>query len=173
AVSNLNIELVEKILEKGEDPNQAIEIAIESDSVILLEMLLEAGAKVEDPKFLHYAFQNNNSLMAEKLFENGCRVSHEFSNKESYLHAIARMEDAGYLMESFISFGLNVNKKNNLGETPLHLAVQEGNKNSYSVLALLKAGADPHAKTNKKKRVFKYARGIEIKNILADYGADE
>lgn len=173
ATRNLNVELVEKILEKGGNPNQAVEIAIESDSVILLEKLLEAGAELEDSSLMHNAFKNNNPLMAEILFKNGCKVSHNFPNKESYLHAIARMDEAGGLMESFISFGLDVNKKNKLGETPLHLAVQGGNKNFYTVLALLKAGADPHAKTNKKKRVFKYARGIEIKNILADYGADE
>jgi ankyrin repeat protein len=119
------------------------------------------------------ALQNKNALMAEILFNNGCPVSHEFEDKGSYLHAIAKMEESGDLMETFIKFGLDVNKRNKFGETPLHLAVQQGNKNFYSVLALLEAGADVHAKTNKKKRVFKLARGIEIKNILADYGADE
>lgn len=173
ATRNLNVELVEKILELGEDPNEATTVAINSDSVIMLEKLLEAGAEVKDPNFMFTALQNKNALMAEILFNNGCPVSHEFEDKGSYLHAIAKMEESGDLMETFIKFGLDVNKRNKFGETPLHLAVQQGNKNFYSVLALLEAGADVHAKTNKKKRVFKLARGIEIKNILADYGADE
>ncbi len=173
ATRNLNIELVEKILEVGGDPNEAISVAINSDSVILMEKLLEAGADVKDPNYMFTALQNTNSLMAEILYKNGCPVSHDFEDKGSYLHAIAKMEETGDLMETFITFGLDVNKRNKFGETPLHLAVQKGNKNFYTVLALLKAGADVHAKTNKKKRVFKLARGIEIKNILADYGADE
>lgn len=173
AAGNLNIELVQKILEIGEDPNKAISIAINRDSVILLEKLLEAGADVKDPDFMFTALKNKNSLMAETLYKNGCPISHQFEDKGTYLHAIAKMEDTGDLMETFISFGLDVNKRNKFGETPLHLAVQKGNKNFYSVLALLEAGADVHARTNKKKRVFKLARGIEIKNILADFGADE
>ena len=128
---------------------------------------------MKNPDYLYKAFQNNNGLLAEILHDNGCIVSHKFPDGNTYLHAIAEMEEAGDLMQTFISFGLDVNKKNNQGETPLHIAVQKGNKNFYSVLALLEAGADVHAKTNKKKRVFKLARGIEIKNILADYGADE
>lgn len=173
ATRNLNVELVEKLLEKGTDPNEAISAAIDADSVILVEKLIAAGAQVKNPDYLYKAFQNNNGLMAEILHNNGCVVSHKFPNGNTYLHAIAEMDEAGDLMTTFISFGLDVNKKNNFGETPLHLAVQKGNKNFYSVLALLEAGADVHAKTNKRKRVFRMARGIEIKNILADYGADE
>ncbi len=173
ATKNLNVQLVEKLLELGSDPNEAVSEAINSDSVILVEKLIAAGAKVEDPDYLYKAFQNNNGLMAEILHNNGCKVSHKFPDGNTYLHAIAEIEEAGDLMETFISFGLDVNKKNKLGETPLHLAVQKGNNNFYSVLALLQAGADVHAKTNKKKRVFRLARGVEIKNILADYGADE
>ena len=173
ATHNLNVQLVEKLLEEGTDPNEAISAAIDADSVILVEKLIEGGAEVKNPDYLYKAFQNNNGLMAEILHNNGCVVSHKFPFGNTYLHAIAEMEEAGDLMETFISFGLDVNKKNNLGETPLHLAVQKGNNNFYTVLALLQAGADVHAKTNKKKRVFRLARGVEIKNILADYGADE
>ena len=173
ATNNLNIQLVEKLLESGSDPNEAIQSAIDSDSVILVEKLIAAGADVKNPDYLYKAFQNNNGLLAEILHDNGCIVSHKFPDGNTYLHAIAEKEEAGDLMQTFITFGLDVNKKNNQGETPLHIAVQKGNKNFYSVLALLEAGANVHAKTNKKKRVFKLARGIEIKNILADYGADE
>ena len=173
AVSNLNLELVEKILELGEDPNEAIETAVNSDSISLVEMLLDAGANVKDPKLMQDVFENDNALMAELLYANGCPVDRIFPDGGNYLHAIAAMESAGDLMESFIGFGLDINKKNRLGETPLHIAVKQGNKNFYTVLALLEAGADVHARNGKRKKVFKLARGIEIKNILADYGADD
>ena len=173
ATRNLNIKIVDKLIEKGVEPKEAIAIAVNSNSVKLVQTLIDAGADVSSSTFMFTALKNNNSLMAQLLFDNGCDTSYTFNNGDSYLHTIAVMENAGPLMETFVGFGLDVDVRNSFGETPLHLAVQKGNDNFYTVLALLKGGADVHAKTKKKKRVFKLAKGDEIKNILADYGADE
>ena len=173
ATRNLNVKIVEKLIEKGVNPRESIAIAVNSNSVKLVQMLIDAGADVSSSTFMFTALKNNNALMAQLLFDNGCDVSYNFNSGNTYLHNIAEMEDAGDLMETFIGFGLDVNQQNKLGETPLHLAVQKGNVNYYTVLALLKAGADVHIKSKKKKRIYKLAKGTEIKNILSDYGADD
>ena len=155
------------------NPRESIAIAVNSNSIKLVQMLVDAGANVSSSTFMYTALKNNNALMAQLLFDNGCDVSYMFNSGNSYLHTIAEMESAGDLMQTFISFGLDVDLQNNLGETPLHIAVQKGDTNFDAVLALLKAGADVHLRTKKKKRIYKLAKGAEIKNILSDYGADD
>lgn len=173
ATRNLNVKIVEKLIEKGVNPRESIAIAVNSNSVKLVQMLIDAGADVSSSTFMYTALKNNNPIMAQLLFDNGCDASYQFNSGGSYLHTIAEMEEAGDLMKTFIGFGLDVDLQNSLGETPLHIAVQKGDSNFDTVLALLKAGADVHLRTKKKKRTFKLAKGSEIKNILSDYGADD
>ena len=173
ATRNLNVKIVEKLIEKGVDPRESIAIAVNSNSVKLVQMLIDAGANVSSSTFMYTTLKNNNPIMAQLLFDNGCDTSYKFNSGNSYLHTIAEMEGAGDLMETFIGFGLDVDLQNSLGETPLHIAVQKGAVNFDSVLALLKAGADVHIKTKKKKRIYKLAKSTAIKNILSDYGADD
>lgn len=173
ATRNMNVKIVEKLIEKGVDPKEAIAIAVNTNSVKLVQMLIDAGADVSSSSFLYTALKNNNPIMSQMLYDNGCDINYKFNSGDTYLHTIADMEGAGDLMSTFIGFGLDVNAKNSLGETPLHLAVQKGEVNFDTVYALLEAGADVHARTKKRKRVFRLAKGTQIKNLLADYGADE
>ena len=173
ATRNLNVKIVEKLIEKGVNPRESIAIAVNSNSVKLVQMLIDAGADVSSSTFIYTAIKNNNPLMAQLLFDNGCDTSYKFNSGGSYLHTIAEMQDAGDLMQAFIGFGLDLDLQNSLGETPLHIAVQKGDANYDTVSALLKGGADVNLKTKKKKRVYKLAKGREIKNILSDYGADD
>ena len=173
ATRNLNVKIVEKLIEKGVDPKESIVIAVNSNSVKLVQLLIDAGADVSSSTFIYTTIKNNNPIMAQLLYDNGCDVSYKFNSGGSYLHAIAEMENAGDLMQTFIGFGLDVNLQDSLGETPLHIAVRKGDANFDAVLALLKGGADVHIKNKKKKVVYKLAKGSNLKNILSDYGADD
>lgn len=171
ATRNMNVQIVQKLIEKGVEPRESIAIAVNTNSVALVQMLIDAGADVKSSSFMFTALKNNNPIMSQLLFDNGCDITYKFNSGDTYLHTIANMEGAGDLMETFIGFGLDVNTLNDLGETPLHIAVQKGDINKDTVLALLKAGADVNIKTKKNKKIIRLAKGPEIKNILSDYGA--
>ncbi|PTB69776.1 ankyrin [Trichoderma citrinoviride] len=112
----------------------------------MVDVLLDHGADLENardedgktPLFL--ALAQLGGEMFHHLIRRGARIDVQDRNGATLLH-----EAAGYGVVSYIEYlvesGLNVNHADELGRTPLHVAVLNDAKTSFPTL--LNHGADP------------------------------
>uniref|UniRef100_A0ABD2XM54 Uncharacterized protein n=1 Tax=Trichogramma kaykai TaxID=54128 RepID=A0ABD2XM54_9HYME len=121
-------DIVKKFLELGQDPN------------CLLQKL------VEPP--LHKALYYNHKNVAEVLLKNGANPNLADEDGSTPLHYICSRECDDHLAELFFQMcddsnhSLQVDARDKLDRTPLHLAVC--NKNKKAAKFLLQRGANPN-----------------------------
>ena len=126
----------------------AIHWAAKSNSTEIIDMLVNIGAdmnaKGEDGETpLHWALFNGSVEAAMHLMEIGADRDNLNDKGNSLIHVASSSPD---IMEYFIKSNMDVNVKNKLGRTPLHLASFTGNVEAIRML--VSAGADINAKDN-------------------------
>ncbi len=138
--------IVKKLLEHGADPNRLITDDINPRETLQYTVLLDAVAGFCENCLLHRdeevdAYEEIiNLLLKYKASPNKGTLS-------PLMSLICPLEDQSYkdrrdaLIALLINhYGANVNYKNSIGETPLHAAVECGDK--HQIQLLLDAGAD-------------------------------
>ena len=169
--SDLKIEMIQELLEYGANPN------IEDNSgctplgnvcyvynngqidkkVEIVSLLISHGAKVNhqdiygDSILLSAAYSYKGFELIAKLLKNGGNPHILGYGKNSILHLIAsndsNAKDFVKIIELPEMGQIDVNFQNNLGDTPLHDAVEQSG-NVEVVRTLLKMGAEKNIKNN-------------------------
>ena len=161
------IDVAKTVMEKGADLNlqnsegeTAIVVAVKNDNREMFELLLNDGgcnlelATTGGETVLWFALHQSleagvrweDDTLASKLVSAGADPSSTCSSgQDTLLHSLAGagLEDAGLYL---VSVGARVDSVNNGGETPLHVAGQQGL--ATLATALIVAGADPNIQTN-------------------------
>ncbi|MCR9251732.1 MAG: ankyrin repeat domain-containing protein [bacterium] len=166
-----NDKVVMKLLEKGANPDNGTVPAVKNKHVKVAKILIDSGANVKDPKFLQMAVDNKQGPMVTVLDKGGCDVHHTNDKGNSFLHQSSQFKGEVELVKALLGTAIDVNAKNNFGNTALHLAAKEGNKNLESVTAIAEAGADLTIENDKGKTILKVAKGGKVKKYLKTLGA--
>ncbi len=159
-----------------QDVNESLIHAAKKGNVRDVEHLIAKGADIDfvtkEGRYpLEVAAMENRPDVVRVLLSKGAKIQHkpkwmtppEIAASKGYLHVVMVFLDTGY----------NVNTKENLGYTLLHIAAQEG---EYKVIeALVKKGADINARDDSGATPLFHAAGANYANAvkaLLDAGAD-
>lgn len=146
-------EIVRKLIQMGADVNAAEEFG---DTV------------------LHFATRSEKTENAKILLEAGANVHAVGRFGNTPLHSAAWKQKApASLVKLFVDAKADVNAKNSVGETAVHIAADGGNKEFLR--ELLDAGGNPNEKSNDGKTPLHKAAAnvdVEIIQILIDRKAD-
>lgn len=136
----------------GQKKNTALHLAAEDDFLDCVKILLAAGANVnainfDDQTPLHVACLSQSIETVEILIKHGADVKAIYRDGRTALHASIVKETRSWdctriLLESKV----DVNKADNYGYTPLHIAAL--NEFSTCAFLLIEYGADITARTN-------------------------
>ncbi len=183
-LTDLKVDINGKIDQSGKRP---IHIAARDSNKYVLQLLLDKGANANlrdnNGNLPIYFAAKSRSLLYVKIFnKQGNPLSSINKRGENLLHAVARSgrddEYVSELIKYLVDNGVDINKKNKFGKTPLHLASPMNIYNSGGpVIPLLKNGADPRIKDNDGKTPLdlalaskpKYASTYKIIEALRKY----
>lgn len=136
----------------GHKRNTALHLAADDDFVDCIKLLLDAGANVnarnsDDQTPLHIACLSQGVESLELLIACGADVNATYRDGRTALHATIVKETSSWdctriLLESKV----DVNRADNFGYTPLHIAAL--NEFSTCAFMLIEHGADITARTN-------------------------
>lgn len=184
--SSTNVDMVRYLMHNGADYNAKpaagliIHEAVSGKNVAILDVLVEAGAKVDDVNDegqtpLHLAY--NDVAMTKRLIEIGCKTSiarpddcftplHVAIDKREW--EVAKI----ILQEGRPELELKTNSSEWLdGYTPLALAVWEDHAEMTRLL--LEAGADPNSRTEKDRSlILQLSVNEDVVRTVLDYDPD-
>lgn len=154
AVEEEKIELVSELISEGfsvnaknDDGLAPLHLAISSNSIKMTELLLNHGAdaRATSEKYgtpMEQALDQRNVQMVDALIEASGDVKKVRGRvtKNTPLHVAASGVGHENLMKLLIGAGVDVDAKNSLDETPLHLACNQGSWKTVKLL--IEAGAD-------------------------------
>ena len=159
AVSNDNEEAMEMLLERGADINQPnqngetpLMLAVSNDNEEAIQLLLDNGANINQTNQngmtpLMLAVSNGNEEAIKLLLDNGANIHQTNQNgmtalmmalSHGNINIIKLFFDHGKSIN--LEHGKSINLENAYGETPLMLAVSNGNEEAIPLL--LDNGAD-------------------------------
>lgn len=158
AVRSKNIDVVAFLLEQGVDVNSKgflesspLMYAAAGNNLKMVQFLLDHGADIQQKDIrgltaLYDAVRNGSKELIKYLIDKGSNINEisneSWGNETPLYHAIAenRIDNAILL----IQHNANVNIATSYGSTPLHLAVEKGQKEVIEML--LKNKSDPLAR---------------------------
>lgn len=155
------IEIPRLLLEKGVDLNgqnmkgvSALMIAAQKGKLDVVQLLIERGANLnlkdaEDSTAMDYAVSEGQSDVAKLLLAKGGRSKNNYKSETELLvastnFALLRAATSNNLQDvkKQLDWGADVNTRNQLGDTPLILAIQYGYSNDDVAQFLIDEGAD-------------------------------
>lgn len=159
--------VVTNLLDAHIDPQVGVLPAILYKHPIILKQLLIAGAKIDADLFKR-AIDYNFVQGVEVLVDFGADPNFTYDNNDTILHQVVRTyQDTDLeMLALFINYGVNVNAKNDRGETPLHIAARGSAINLPIIEYLIDNGALLEAKTDANKTALDYANEKEVKSFL-------
>jgi serine/threonine protein kinase/ankyrin repeat protein len=148
-MAGTRVEIAKLLIEAGADVNAGkytspLATAAKYGNAELIRLLVEKGAKVNDPKDppIHWA---GKPEAAKVLIEAGADVNQRNAKGESALNLTqGTWIPTAETVELLIEAGVDVKAKNATGSTPLHAAIQLGEPEIAKLL--IAAGADVDAK---------------------------
>jgi ankyrin repeat protein len=165
-----NKEICEKLLNRGASAEEGIKEAVQSGNPELVDLFYIKGASLLNNEYMFIAVSGNNNKMVEYLLAKNCPTDFENNSGENLLfYSCARQNYE--VTEKLINAGVDVNKKSNSGDTPLHISANAGRNNVNVCTLLVDAGADVNAVNNRGKSVLKVADGRKLKDYLKSKGA--
>ena len=167
-----NLEIVKLLLDKGANPEWGIKAAIDKNKAAVTDVLIKAGADGSKKEYMYKAVKNRFAGLIPVLVNGGNKIDSTVVdvNGKTYLHIAADMDNSFATVKALLDAGAAVDTKDNKGETPLYLAVDEGKDDIETVQILLQKGADPCATNNEGKNVFKNAKKHKVKKLIKDFG---
>jgi ankyrin repeat protein len=136
----------------GNKKNTALHLAAEDDTVECAKILIEAGANInarngDDQTPLHVACLAHSVETVELLIRNGADIHATYRDGRTALHASIVKETSSWdCAKILLDHKVDVNRADNFGYTPLHLAAL--NEFSSCAYMLIEYGADIIARTN-------------------------
>lgn len=128
-------------------------------NVRLLELFLEAGADVNDPKTMLYAISEGVTKSVKFLFERGANPNSKTPGGDPMLAAaLGGFRCGTEVVDLFIKSGADVNATSKEGDTMLMVAAQCMSPDN--VKALLDAGANPHKRNAKNQTALDFISSI-------------
>ena len=183
AVADEDKVLIRELISKGENVNAKessyskitpMFLAVETGDVEIVQMLLDAGAKVnvrsttkETP--LMRLDSDGTSALVELLIRNGAKVNvADNDGNTPLIHAAENSTDE--VIAALIDAGADVNAANTDGETALIKAADRDD--IQSVRALLFAGANVNAKNKDGENAWDKTSDHEIEALLVSFGSE-
>lgn len=164
AVLHERMELANVLLSKRANPNAArgrsfpLLIAATNASSQMIGLLLKNGADINQKSpfqwtALHKICISSNTDMIRFLVEQGANITDTTSGGDSAVHLASRLRKTASGLHFLIKKGAQLNSKNKLGYSPLHIACLYGNhegvtlliKNGASICAIDSEGKTPFA----------------------------
>ena len=151
--------------------------ALEFGQKDIANMLLDKGAAIpvepgqEAYRLFFSACSNGFPRLVDMMLEKGFTIS-----DDQYARGLPQMAAAGgsaAIVEKLIQLGFKMDRKNELGWTPLHAAAEKGH--SQVIAILLSQGADINERTLSGKSAYNIAVAMgknEVSDLLKKKGAD-
>jgi ankyrin repeat protein len=175
-----NIGIAKLLVNNGADVNEGMPIAwaLVNRRKEIVDYLIDMGAKLPEVKtsqgllFLVRSLRCGSDKILKIYLQQGFDLLYESKSKNNLLH-YASESNSSELIDQLIGDGVQANKTNIFGWTPLHIAAASGNLEV--VKSLLKSGVDLNVRTNDGKTPFNLAADAnndETAEYLKSIGAD-
>ncbi len=165
-----NEKLFNVILDQGADPQSGMEAACIYGRTTMLLTLIEQGADGNNQEYMTFAVKGNHASLVPILFDQGVKPNGVYPDGGNYIHKAARNSGGVNTVMKLIEGGVSAKAKDNLGNTPLHIAAMSGKGNVALVEALVKNGCDVNALNNAGETPRKVGKSLKVKNKLKDLG---
>lgn len=184
AISGGLMNIAKMLIDRDADINtpamwnlRPLAFALEFGQKDIANMLLDRGATIpvepgqESYRLFFSACSNGFPRLVNSMLEKGFTIS-----DNQYTRGLPHMAAAGgsaEIVEKLILFGFDMNRKNELGWSPLHAAAEKGN--SQVIAILLSRGADADERTLSGKSAYNIAVSMgknEVSDLLKEKGAD-
>ncbi|MFW5891011.1 MAG: ankyrin repeat domain-containing protein, partial [bacterium] len=152
-----------------------LDYAIKYDKFELVQVLINSGVNINQKNVanldftpLTYALRTNKEgYLIYYLNENGADLFYKNQASQTALMIASKYNNHVDVIQYLLMEGLNVNAKDNAGQTPLFYAIENDLSNKKDIIIeLLKNGADKNIVDNKGKKAVYYTNNSEIKNII-------
>jgi hypothetical protein len=159
------------LIERGADPDAALDIAAETGKREAVDLLLAAGADPNAGNALIAAVSARHFAVVRSLLEAGADPSRaeipdgRFGNTgQTALHYAASLGSVT-TMQRLIDAGADIDKQTTLGEPPLAVAIESGR--TGAIRLLLESGADPDRLDHPyKERLYDLAERTSMSHLL-------
>ncbi|MEL6672440.1 MAG: ankyrin repeat domain-containing protein [Bacteroidota bacterium] len=162
--------LTSLLLTAGANPQVGVEPAVHHNASSVLNLCLEQGAEGKDDKYLVYAVGKGLKATAKVLITHEANPLYTDAGDNNYLH-ISATAGHDHLISLLAREGVEVNVRNAQGESPLHLALNQGRKVDEMVKALIAVGADVNMPNAQGTLPLSFAKGRKVKSALKKAGA--